>query len=99
MFMFDKLKRYLIRYLAAPIRFMDNADFLTALIDVVIFVVVAVVIDVYVIGSQALFNTSSASPGYAITSVVVPILQTVILIGCIVTAILVLRAITKSQSK
>lgn len=96
MFMFDKLKRYLV----APIRFMaQGASFITALIDVIIFIVIAIVIDVYVVGNQSLLNTSSASPGYAITSVVVPIVQVVVLIGCILMAILLLKTITQHSSK
>jgi hypothetical protein len=68
------------------------------LIDAVIMIVIAIFVDIYVIGSQYLFNTTVGAPGYAITSVVVPLLQGIIIIGCILVAVLVLPKIVDSAS-
>ena len=96
MFIFDKVKRFLM----APIRFAMSAQALiTAVLDVVVFIVIAVVVNVYVIGNQTLFNTTVGAPGYAITSVVVPLLQVFILIGCILAAIFLLPKMAKSRGK
>ena len=90
--MFDKVKRYLM----APVRFMASSSVMVnSIISVVVFVVVAVVLDVYVIGNQSLFNTTVGSGGYSITSVVVPLLQVAILIGCILAAVFLIAHLAK----
>ena len=78
---------------------MDSGAMLEELIGAGILVFVAVIFDIDILGNQSLFNTSATAPGYAITSVVVPIFQVVILVVCILAAVYILpKMVKKSES-
>jgi|WetSurMetagenome_2_1015567.scaffolds.fasta_scaffold1143134_1 hypothetical protein len=73
----------LVTMLARPARFFVNAGSITkAIMEAVVLVVVVIMLDIYVIGNDAIINSETT-----IGAAVVPILQAVLLIVAILGAI------------
>lgn len=89
--------------------FMNGSKVADEIIGVVVLLFIAIVLDVYVIGNQFLFNTTApaawevaadvGNKGYAITSVAVPILEVVILVVSVLTSVLILPKVLKGSTK
>jgi hypothetical protein len=85
--------RFVIKAFAKPTRFFVNAAAMTrAIMEAVVLVVVIIMLDIYVIGNDAIINSSTT-----IGAAVVPILQAVLLIVAILGAIGLLYFAAKSS--
>ena len=78
--MFEKLRNL------AP-RFFASSNVMNAIMEAITTIVIVILIDVYILGNDAIINSSTT-----IGAVVVPILQAVLLIVAILIAIGLLRA-------
>lgn len=89
-----RMNKYITKILTSVFG-LDAGQILEEFIGAGILIFVAVIFDVYILGNQTLFNTTVGAPGYAITSVVVPIFQVVILVVCILVAVLLLPKVIR----